>query len=733
MTYNWNKDLTRYQVASSILLQIVDSIYSINNEVEFAVRAYGTQYPSQDKNCFDTRLEVPFNMQNVLQIKSRMSYLQPIGYSPIAYSLRQAAENELNNSQQYDYSLIFITDGGESCDGNVCETFNNFIKQKIKVTPYVIGLDQNEQLKDYYDCMGNFIDVSTARDIDKAVSLIVDANRTLLNKPKQYQLTTTLSNTPKIKDNPITPKKDNITPSKPNQRKLTVFPILRLQRNQTIVKNRILITPSYIIANKSQTIQIQLGNMESTPTSSPAIRRQTDIIPRMKNIRFAYRKPPFAGFPNATVYSYTEKQVVIKLDGLELPPPPIARTTSVMPRLRNSSIPKLSKPKPALTARTLSNAKQKVRLEFDPEVKRINHLLPRLQNHNYVYKTGRPKLDPAKLKNATKAIVKIQFDPEPSALKKESLTNLKSIRYPGRISYAFRLPNKTLPSPYKTVRVNIPMDAPPAKRDTIVRKPEEPKTADDLVFTVETENASKTQVQVFFKGTNGKTYPNAKPEIQLKEKPSGKVLSSFKRNTSGGNPVPQDVPHGTFDLVVTGFQDLYAKNVVIEENKLNKVYINVADATLHFYYMGNRNRPVEYNAVVNRRFAVGETVLQRCADKRQYEPGTYYVEITTLPTSKYSIDLSFGLVYEIQLQEPGYLQFTNTSPYGSIDLQCPLGDDFATFKTVAITGNSAAQRFNIQPGIYKAIIPVDPKMPQAGKKTIEFRIQSNKETAIELK
>ena len=56
-------------------------MYALNNEVEFAVRAYGTQFPAQDKNCTDTRLEVPFNIQNVAQINTRLKNIKPIGFS----------------------------------------------------------------------------------------------------------------------------------------------------------------------------------------------------------------------------------------------------------------------------------------------------------------------------------------------------------------------------------------------------------------------------------------------------------------------------------------------------------------------------------------------------------------------------------------------------------------------------------------------------------------------------
>ena len=39
--------------------------------------------------------------------------------------------------------------------------------------------------------------------------------------------------------------------------------------------------------------------------------------------------------------------------------------------------------------------------------------------------------------------------------------------------------------------------------------------------------------------------------------------------------------------------------------------------------MGNRARPVEYNAIVNRRFAAGATILQKCIDKEKEKEKEY--------------------------------------------------------------------------------------------------------------
>jgi hypothetical protein len=281
------------------------------------------------------------------------------------------------------------------------------------------------------------------------------------------------------------------------------------------------------------------------------------------------------------------------------------------------------------------------------------------------------------------------------------------------------------------ITLKFEMDKPP-KKDSVVKKPTQPLQNGDLDFTVETENSDQTQVQVYFKGPNGKAYLNAKPEIEFRELGTNTLKHSFRRLVNNGEPVPQLVNQGNYNVVVTGYTDLYARNVTIQPNKINKVYINVTDGTLTFAYIGNRNRGMEFNAVVNRRFASDPTIIQKCTDRRNYDPGTYYVEITTLPVSKFSIELTFGAVYEIQIPEPGNLQITNTKPVGLIQLQSVLGDGFATFKTMTIKGNTSNQQLTLQPGPYKAIVPINPSVPQLGTKEIHFRIQSNKTTELEI-
>lgn len=716
MTYSWNNPYSRYDIASRMLLQLVDSIYAVNNEVEFAVRSVGTQYPAQDKNCQDTRLEVPFNMQNVQQIKTRMQFLQPIGFSPIAYSLRIAADNELSNPQVYDYSVIFITDGGESCGGDVCETFRKYLAGRMKVKPYVIGLNKNEQLQDIYQCLGNYIDVTEPNDIDNAIKTIVDANRLILEKPKQYNLTTTYSNLKPLL--PIIPEKADNT----KVQKSDGFPFLPSLKTPTLQRTQLNLLVGKMKYPNKQTVVFRFDPEPTAPSPEPPkVERITDVFPRLPF--YAYRvKPKGPLVVKGQTIRYAMPKTTLYFEET------IQRTMQSMLDLNRVVYQQKATDVVAMKGIPMKPKRAKVTLDF-PYERPPADSMPWVFSKPYTPPKSKPivMIGNAFKWKPTPVTIEMPIErPEPSLW-----PNLKYVRFPMRYSYAYRLPEKMKPRDRQAITLRFEMEK-PAKRDTVVNKPTKPLQNGDLDFVIETENSEKTQVQVFFKGPNGKAYLNAKPEIEFRELGSNIMKHSFRRVVNNGVPVPQVVDPGNYNVVVTGYTDLYARNVEIQPNKINKVYINVTDGTLTFAYIGNRNRPMEFNAVVNRRFANDPTIIQKCTDRRNYDPGTYYVEITTLPVSKFSIELTFGAVYEIQIPEPGTLQITNTKAVGVIQLQSVLGDGYATFKSLPVNGNLDKQLLNLQPGPYKAIVPINPSVPQLGTKEIHFRVQSNKVTELEI-
>lgn len=175
MNYEWTGGESRFKAASRIILALMDSMYKINKDVEFALRVYGHQYPSQDNNCFDTRLEVMFSKDNIDQMGMRLAALKPIGVSPIALSLKEAAEWDFEKPLRNTYSLILVTDGAESCGGNICDVVKQLLEKKIDFKPYILSLVDNQSLKNGYDCLGTYLPIAAEKDLKPSVGKIVDA------------------------------------------------------------------------------------------------------------------------------------------------------------------------------------------------------------------------------------------------------------------------------------------------------------------------------------------------------------------------------------------------------------------------------------------------------------------------------------------------------------------------------------------------------------------------------
>jgi len=174
MSYEWQSGEKRFDAASRIIIALIDSVYKVNKNVEFALRVYGHQYPSQSNNCYDTKLEVMFSKDNIEQMRMRLANLYPIGVSPIAFSLKEAAETDLLDPLRNVYSIVLVTDGSESCGGDICAIAKQLMERKIDFKPYILGLVDNVSLKNGYECLGNYLPVTKEVDIKQAVGKIVD-------------------------------------------------------------------------------------------------------------------------------------------------------------------------------------------------------------------------------------------------------------------------------------------------------------------------------------------------------------------------------------------------------------------------------------------------------------------------------------------------------------------------------------------------------------------------------
>lgn len=169
----WNSNI-KIEVAKQVMGEFLDSLKNEPN-LELALRCYGhTTFFKPDRNCKDSKLEVPFApaKTNSLKIKDRIKRLEPLGTTPIAYSLGECV-NDFTPCNNCRNIVILITDGIEECDGNPCQVSIDLQKKGIFIRPFVIGVGLDVKFADVFACMGKFYDVSNEANFKDVLKLVI--------------------------------------------------------------------------------------------------------------------------------------------------------------------------------------------------------------------------------------------------------------------------------------------------------------------------------------------------------------------------------------------------------------------------------------------------------------------------------------------------------------------------------------------------------------------------------
>jgi len=115
-----------------------DVSYWFPEDLNLALRAYGSTSPSESANCADSALLVPFGDENREPIRAAIAGLRPLGQTPIAYALNQSARDF--GTLQDDRAVVLVTDGIESCGGDPVQAARELREQGITVHLIGFGL-----------------------------------------------------------------------------------------------------------------------------------------------------------------------------------------------------------------------------------------------------------------------------------------------------------------------------------------------------------------------------------------------------------------------------------------------------------------------------------------------------------------------------------------------------------------------------------------------------------------
>jgi Ca-activated chloride channel family protein len=175
---------SRINVAKRLLSKSIDSLSKEKN-VEIALRVYGHTSPPNQRNCKDTRLEVPFKANNFEEVKKRIQSITPKGTTLIAHSLLQSAYDFPKEPNTRNV-IVLITDGIEECQGDPCAVSEALQSQGVILKPFIIGIGSTDEFRKAFDCVGRYYDANTEQGFDDALKIVI--SQALNNTTAQVNL-----------------------------------------------------------------------------------------------------------------------------------------------------------------------------------------------------------------------------------------------------------------------------------------------------------------------------------------------------------------------------------------------------------------------------------------------------------------------------------------------------------------------------------------------------------------
>lgn len=162
---------TRIQVAKETMSQLADQI---GNGAEVGLIAYGHHSAS---DCNDIEVLLPLSPFDRATFVSKIKGLNPRGKTPIAKSILKAIETVRGNSRPV--TIILVTDGLETCEGNACDVVKQAIAGGVKITMHVVGFGIADKDLSSLECIaqaggGQYFPANNAAELSKALENTVE-------------------------------------------------------------------------------------------------------------------------------------------------------------------------------------------------------------------------------------------------------------------------------------------------------------------------------------------------------------------------------------------------------------------------------------------------------------------------------------------------------------------------------------------------------------------------------
>jgi len=184
---------TRMEGAKAAVAEFVNTL---RPEARLSFRAYGHQSATSKKDCKDTSLLTGFDAvsANKAAIIEQARGLQPLGYTPITYSLTLAAQ-ELGAEEAASRVVVLVSDGKETCEADPCAAAKALADADAKLVVHTVGVGVDTVTRSQLQCIarvarGSYYDANSTSELTKVLSKAA-AKDAEVEKPKKKQVVIT--------------------------------------------------------------------------------------------------------------------------------------------------------------------------------------------------------------------------------------------------------------------------------------------------------------------------------------------------------------------------------------------------------------------------------------------------------------------------------------------------------------------------------------------------------------
>ena len=168
MYEKWQSD-TKIKITQSLISNIADTLSKQEN-IEVALRVFGSEYDYSSQNCDDTHLLVPFYRMNTDAIKAKLKALVPKGTSAVTKSLEKSQEDFPKDKSSRNI-VVMIVDNIDKCDGNIAEVSQSLQKKGKFIKPFIIGISKG--MRNFYEQAGLYYEASNEVEFTKILNNII--------------------------------------------------------------------------------------------------------------------------------------------------------------------------------------------------------------------------------------------------------------------------------------------------------------------------------------------------------------------------------------------------------------------------------------------------------------------------------------------------------------------------------------------------------------------------------